>query len=693
MKDYKKIVSELTLDQKINLLNGVKMNTVPLPEHDIGTIQMSDATSCVRCPWKEPIGNGGDVAFPCETGMAATFNRDMVNKIGRAIAESCLAHNVDVLLAPGVNIHRNPLCGRNYEYFSEDPYLAAEMTVQYVKGVQAEGVGTCVKHFALNNQERHRNHINSECDERTMREIYFPPFEMAVKKAKATSLMSAYNKINGVFASENRWLLTEVLRDDWGFDGVVISDWGADHNFAKSLKSGLDLCMPHYDNFAEDLKVGLEKGWCTEEDIDIAAERMLRFVDGVYNAEKCKKPYVREDLHKLAQEAAADSMVLLQNNDDILPIKPEKVKKLTILGKYAEEPVAISGYYDFLGYPMGGVTIDPKSVDSPLEYIKKYAEEAGIEITYLPLYDVMGGGIDMLLRRHMINSIKEADAVVFFIGNPPYYEMEGEDRQNLTFPFHVARLATDACRFNRNTIIVQQNGGAVAPYFYFKPPKAILQMWMSGEGGGKAVADILFGKTNPSGKLPMTFMHMVNPEMDMHGDGRKVMYKDGLDVGYRYYDKHPENIWFPFGHGISYTTFEYSNIRITPEKGETPDQIVTVTFDITNTGDVAGKEVAQVYVKQHDPSVYRPIKELKGFEKVELQPGETKTVSIDLDKRSFAYYNTCLHDWYVETDVYHILVGSSSRDIRLEADYEFDWENGYTMRRDKFDNESELVMA
>ena len=694
MKDYKAIVSKLTLDEKIMLLNGVKMNTVPLPEYGIGTVQMSDATSGVRCPWKERIGGGGDVAFPSETGMAATFNRDMVRKIGAAIARNCIAHEVDILLAPATNIHRNPLCGRNFEYFSEDPYLSGVMSTEYIKGVQGEGVGTSLKHFAMNNQENLRNIINSECnDERAMREIYFTPFEMAVKDANPTTVMCSYNKINGVYASENHWLLTEVLRDEWGYDGLVVSDWGADHNYAKAVHAGLDLCMPNQKDFAEELKKGLERGWCTEEDIDKCAERVLRLADGVLNMPRSSEPYVREDLHKLAQEASADGIVLLENKDNILPINPKKVKKMTILGKYAEEPLAVSGYYEMRGNLCGGVTVDPASLDSPLEYLKQYAKENDIEITYEPLYDMFSGSIDMALRDVMINSIKEADLVLFFIGMPPYYEMEGDDRIELSFPFYMSRLATDVCRFNRNTVVIQQAGCAVSNYFFMKPPKAIVHMWLCGEGGGKAIADVLFGKSNPCGKLPMTFMNKLDPRLDRRGDGRKVVYREGMEVGYRYYDKHPEDVWFPFGHGLSYTTFEYSNIKVTPDKVTDPDETVTVTFDIKNTGDVAGKEIAQIYVEQHDPSVVRPIKELKEFAKVELEPGETKTVSVTLNKRSFAYYNTCLHDWYAEPDTYHILVGASSTDIRLTADYVLEWDDGYTMLREKWDNDTQFIMA
>ena len=689
MKDYKSVISKMSLKEKASLLTGEDMHTRAYPKYDIKSFEMSDATSGVRAPWKEPI-EGGDVAFPCESAMAATWDRDTVRKIGSSIGENCIEHNVDMLLSPAINLHRNPLCGRNYEYFSEDPYLTAEMAIQYVNGVQSVGVGTCLKHFAMNTQEIGRNHLNSECDERTMRELYLYAFERTLKEANPTSLMCAYNKINGIYCSENKYLLTEILRDQWKYEGSVVSDWGAVHNVGKALSAGLDLDMPQCDTYLQQLTEGLEKGYCTMEDVDRSVERNIRLADRITSFKRNNKPFDRKQLHKFAQEAAAESMVLLKNEDNILPINTEKIKKITVLGKFAEDPVAISGHQEMCG----GVEVWKSSIDSPLQFIKEYADKYGIEITYEPLYEKMSGSIDMPLRDVMINSIKNADLCLFFIGNHPYYEMEGDDRQMLSFPYHLARLATDVCRFNANTIIIQQNGCAVSPYFFLNSPKAILQMWMAGEGGGKAVADILFGKTNPSGKLPMTFMKKINPEIDTVSDGRKIHYKEQLDMGYRYYDKHPEHIWYPFGYGLSYTTFEYSNLHISPEKSDNPKQVVKVSFDITNTGKVTGKEVAQVYISAKDSSVVRCIKDLKGFEKVELKPNETKTVEITLDENAFAYYNTNLHRWHTESGKYSILVGKSSRDIVLSGEYEIEYDKDYSLCREKWGyGNTEIIMA
>lgn len=697
MQKYLEIVKKLSLEEKAKLLTGTGINTTPLEEHGIGTIQMSDATSGVRCPWKEPMENCDDVAFPSETAMAATFNRDIVKKMAAGIADNCIAHGIDMLLAPAINLHRNPLCGRIWEYFSEDPYLTGEMATEYINGVQGQGVGTCLKHFAMNTQEHYRMHINSECDERTIRELYLAGFETAVKNSKPTSLMCAYNKVNGIFASENKWLLTDVLRNEWGYEGAVVSDWGAVHNSAKTIAAGLDLIMPDcQDRILNDIKLGLEKGWCTMDDVDLAAARVLRLTDKTLNLKRTDKEFVREEYHELAYEGAAESMTLLQNDENFLPVDPKRVKKLVVLGKYAEEILAIQGEPTAPDgrYMSGSVTISEKSIENALPHIRKYCDDLGIEMTYEPLYEFDRGSISpQNVRAVMIDTIKDADLVLFFIGMPPAYEEEGSDRQELSFPYYLSRLATDCCRFNPNTVIIQQSGCAVSPYFFLKPPKGILQAWMPGEAGGRAIADAIFGKINPSGKLPMTFMKKLDPRLDTMGDGRKIFYTEGLEIGYRYYDKHPEDIWFPFGHGLSYTTFEYSNLKITPEKIENADIDVTVNVDITNTGKVKGKEVVQVYVAQDDPSVVRPIKEFKGFEKVELEPGETKTVTIKLNSNSFAYYNVCLHKWYVEPDTYHIMVGASSQDIRLTADFVYDEENGYTMLREEWGNESQVVMA
>lgn len=689
MRDYKKLISKLTLEQKALLLSGVGLETNPIPELGIRKMVMCDGPSGVRNGRINKIP-GGNIAFAPPVSMAASWDRQLVREIGVGFAKNCIEAGIDMILAPSVNLLRNPLCGRNYEYFSEDPVLAGELSAEFINGVQSEGVGTSLKHFAMNHQERFRNVVNAECDERTIREMYLRVFEIAVKKSNPTSVMCAYNKVNGHYCSENKKLLTKILREEWGYDGMLISDWGAVHNLGKALKAGMDLQMPHNEKVYEDLVEGLEKGWCTMEDIDRAVENNLKTVDKILDAPKSNEPFDREKLHELAQRAAADGMVLLKNDDNILPIDPKKIKKIAVMGKFAEDPVAVAAPAS-----SGSVTVDDESIDKPLDYIRKYAEENGIEVTYTPLFEKYSGGYAHPVRGELIPAAVKADMVLFFTGYHPCHEVEGDDRPDINLPYNIIRLATEAARVNPNTVMIQSNGSAIAPYFFLGKPKAILQSWLTGEGGGKAIADILFGKVNPSGKLPMTFMNEMDPELECPGDSRKLNYKEGQSIGYRYYDNHPDMVWYPFGYGLSYTTFEYSNLIITPENSNDPKQIVKVKFDITNTGKVAGKEVAQVYVKTLDGSIVRPIKDLRGFEKIHLEPGETKTVTIELDDRAFAYYNLNDEEWHVESGEYEIMVAASATDIRLSATYSVSWDDDYTINREEWDDKAfaEMLIA
>lgn len=690
MKNYKEIIAKMTLEEKASLLTGEDMHTRAYTQYGIRSIEVSDGPSGVRCPWKTPI-EGGDVAFAPAVSMASTWDRELINEVGHVLGRNCVAHGIDMLLAPSVNLHRNPLCGRNYEYFSEDPLLGGEIGAEYIKGIQAEGVGTSLKHFAMNSQERFRGYVNSECDERTMREMYLRVFEIIVKKANPTSVMCAYNKVNGHYCSENKKLLTKILREEWGFKGELISDWGAIHNTGKAIHAGMDLQMPECKNILEKVKEGLEKGYCTMDDIDRAVENNMRLVDEILDIERSKEPFDRKKAHEVAQKAAADGIVMLKNDENVLPIK-KGIKTLGIFGKFAEDPLAVGGEMS-----SGSVTVEKESIDKPLDFIKQYAAENDIEVIYEPLYEKECGEFGMPLREKMINALTKCDVAVFFAGYHPYWEVEGDDRPRLDLPFNMVRLAAEVARIHPKAVIIHQTGAAIPPYFYSTgEPKAILQMWLSGEGGGKAIADVLFGKVNPSGKLPTTFMKKMDPyiEETYPGNGRFIEYKEGQSIGYRYYDKHPEMVWYPFGHGLSFTTFEYSNLHISPEKSDDPNQVVKVSFDITNTGKVTGKEVAQVYVGQQESTVVRPIKDLRGFEKIELKPNETKTVTIELDKRAFAYYNLNDEDWHVESGKYDIMVAASATDIRLKGEYDIEWDGDYTVNREEMgDKWAKLLMA
>lgn len=547
--------------------------------------------------------------------------------------------------------------------------------------MQEHGVGTSLKHFIANTQERARSVINSEMDERTMRELYLKPFEMIVQKANPTTIMCAYNKVNGHYCSENKKILRDILRDEWGYDGMLISDWGAIHNLGKSIKAGMDFQMPANQNIREQLKEAYEKGLVSAEDIDNAVSRVIDFVMTIQDMKKRRttEPYSRQKLHKLAKKAADEAIVLLKN-DGILPIRPGQYKKIAVFGYYAEMPNLLGGGggYD----ASGGVTVARESVDSPLKYIKQSAGDT--EIIYAPLYDEYGGNPHFDQMRIMQKMIKEVDVVIMFGGYPQYYEVEGEDRRSLSLPHYMARLIEEAARFCKNTIVVLQTGCAVAPFMEIAEPRAILQMGYAGEAGGHAIADVLFGRVNPSGKLQCTYMTEFDPDMDLTGDGRKINYKEKMFIGYRYYDMHPEKVWYPFGYGLSYTKFAYSDLKISPEYSNDTKQKVAVSFKVKNIGKVFGGEIAQIYVSEREPSVLRPYKELKGFEKVFLEPGEESLITVELDKSSFAYYNTNENDWHVESGIYDILVGKSAAEICLRGQYVMEWEKDYTIHRDRW---------
>lgn len=680
---YKELLSKMTTEEKADMLTGIEMNTKVKPEYGItDTIEMSDGPSGVRCIVKNPPEiKGGDVAFPCPAAQAATWNTELIEQGGNQLALNCIARGVSMILAPGVNIVRSPLCGRNYEYFSEDPYLSGEMGAAYIKGVQDYGVGTSVKHYAANQQENHRRVVNAEISERALREIYLTVFEIIVKKTNPTSVMCAYNKVNGHYCSENKKLLTGILRDEWGYDGAVISDWGAVHDVGNAVHAGLDLVMPSRKTIIEEVMQALKDEKLTEADIDKAVTNVLNMVKRINDMPKPQVSFDRTTAHEVTVEMARESITLLKN-DGILPIKQGQYKKIGVVGYFGDKPT-LGG-----GGGSGIVSVEDESISSPLEYIKKYAGDA--EVMYAPLYDELGGNISFANMIDIQKVAKECEIIIMFAGNHPYWEVEGEDRDSLELPTHMIRLADECSRFCKNTVIITQTGSAYAPFMRLVHPKAIVQMWFNGEGGGQAIAEVLFGRTNPSGKLPVTFMKEINPDVKFCADGRYMDYKDGLFVGYRYYDEHTDKIWYPFGHGLSYTTFEYSDIKVTSEDSLSAE----VTFNVTNTGDVAGKEVCQVYIAPLESSVLRPVKELKGFAKVSLEAGETKQVKIFLDKRAFSYYNTNINDWHAESGRYDILVGASSQDIRLSSVVEIVNTKEYTINREKWsDITDKIIMA
>ncbi|MDT3498163.1 glycoside hydrolase family 3 C-terminal domain-containing protein, partial [Bacillus toyonensis] len=549
---------------------------------------------------------------------------------------------------------RSPLCGRNFEYFSEDPYLSSQMAANHVKGVQSQGIGTSLKHFAANNQEHRRMSVDAIVDERTLREIYLASFEDVIKEAQPWTVMSAYNKVNGEYASENNYLLHDILKDEWGFEGFVVSDWGAVNERVASLANGLELEMPSSFGIGEKKIIdAIHCGELCVEKLDQAVERLLYIIFKAYDNQLENATYSKDAHHQLAREVASESMVMLQNEDSLLPLKKEGT--VAVIGEFAKQPRYQGG---------GSSHINPTKLESIFEEIEMVSGEK-TNILFAQGYDLASDDVD----KNMINEAKKiaenADTAVLFVGLPDRYESEGFDRKHLQMPENHVQLIEAIAEVQSNIVVVLSNGAPIEMPWIGKV-KGILEGYLGGQALGGAIADLLFGDANPSGKLAETFPEVLsdNPSyLNFPGEGDKVEYKEGVFVGYRYYDAKNIEPLFPFGFGLSYTNFEYSKLSI--NNNEIKDT-VSVLVNVKNTGSIAGKEIVQLYIKDVESSMIRPEKELKGFEKVELQPGEEKTVSFILNKRSFAYYNVELKDWHVETGEFEILVGKSSKEIVLQ---------------------------
>lgn len=662
MDNYKELISQMTFEEKAAVLTGgAALTTGGVERLGIPGIELSDGPHGVRrIDGQTRNIEGGDVCFPTASAVGATWNPELAYKAGAAIGRDCVEEGVDVLLAPGINMKRTPRSGRNFEYYSEDPVLSGHMGAAFINGVQSEGVGTSLKHFAVNSQESDRGSINAEVDERTLREYYLREFEIALKNSNPISVMCAYNKLNGIWCSENKYLLNDILKEEWGYDGLVVSDWGAVHDIAKALSAGLDLEMPKNANIEAQLRDGLEKGTVTMEDIDRALESVLKFDDAVKSMKRTGTPYDRKAQHEVAYEAASEAITLLKNDNDVLPVTKGKYKKIGVIGKTAQFPA-------FMGGGSSCVSLNRESVDIPLDYIKKYAGDDA-EVTYLPEFAY---GEDFMNNNgvgQVIQLARKSDLVIIFASdNFGWGESEAEemDRQSLYFTNYISRSIEVAAENCKNVVVIMETGSAIIPYRWEKLVPCIVQMWYSGEAAGRAIADVLFGKVNPSGKLSETFMIKDRNDLDFPGDRVKLRYTEGLDVAYHYYDLHTDEIWYPFGHGLSYTTFKYSDLKLDKTECDSENTEIKVSFKIKNTGKVKGKEIAQLYVAPLDSVVYRPQKELKHFTKIELEPGEEKTIEFTLTNDDFCYYNVCLKDWHVESGEYNIMIGASSQDIKL----------------------------
>ena len=656
-RDVKAIIREMTLEEKAGMCSGKDFWHLKGVERlGIPEVMVSDGPHGLRKQAEEADHLGLNesikaVCFPTACATACSFDRDLLEEMGERIGDECQAEDLSVILGPAVNIKRSPLCGRNFEYFSEDPYLASQMAAAHIKGVQSKNVGTSIKHFAANNQEHRRMSCSSEIDERTLREIYLAAFETAIKEAKPDTVMCSYNRINGEFASENHWLLTEVLRDQWGFEGYVMSDWGAVNDRVKGLKAGLELEMPGSGgNTDKEIVEAVKNGELEESVLDRAVERILNIVFKFTDNRQEGKFDLEED-HKLAAKIAGESMVLLKN-EGVLPL-PAQGKKIAFIGKFAETPRFQGG---------GSSHINSFKITSALEAVKEVAE-----VTYAQGYDVKEDVIDQAMLDQAVETAKEADVAVIFAGLPDAFESEGYDRTHMRMPDCQNTLISEIAKVQENVVVVLHNGSPVEMP-WADQVKGILEAYLCGQAVGQAEVDILFGKVNPSGKLAETIPYKLsdNPSyLNFPGDGQKVEYKEGVFVGYRYYDTKEMPVRYPFGYGLSYTTFEYSDLQLSSDKIKDTDKL-KVTLKVKNTGNRAGKEIVQLYVADKTGAASRPVKELKNFVKVELQTQEEKTVEMELDKRSFAWYNTDIHDWYAASGEYEILAAASSRDIRLK---------------------------
>lgn len=675
--DVKKLVNELTLEEKASLCSGADFwHTKAIDRLNIPAAMVSDGPHGIRK--QENLADHMGVAesikaigFPTASAMACSFDRDLLHKVGDALGEECVAEDLAVLLGPGINMKRSPICGRNFEYYSEDPVVAGELGAAFVNGVQEHGVGTSLKHFAANNQEWRRMSISAEIDERTLREIYLAAFETVVKKAQPWTIMCSYNRINGVYSCENDWLLNKVLRDEWGFEGLVMTDWGAMDERVPSLKAGLDLEMPDCHGETDKLIVkAVQSGELEESVLDTAVERILTMVDKYLTARKDIDPtsmvhplpssvergYDVAAHHALARTTAEQSAVLLKN-EDILPL--QKDKKIAFIGEFAKVPRIQGG---------GSSHINNTSIESALD-------AAGDSVSYAQGFHIDEETTDETLLQEAITLAKESDVAVIFAGLPDSFESEGFDRTHLNMPANQNELIARISEVQPNAVVVLHSGSPIAMPWLDKVA-GVLQMYLAGQASGGAAVNLLFGDATPCGKLAETFpLHLEdNPSyLNFPGNREKVCYQEGVFIGYRYYDKKKMDVLFPFGYGLSYTDFTYSNMKVTVNGKNAADvdviketDEIVVTADITNTGNCDGAEIVQLYIK--NPVVYeiRPEKELRDFAKVFLKAGETKTVTFTLNARAFSYYETRIHDWYAESGDYEILLAASSRDIRLQ---------------------------
>ena len=649
------LISQMTLEEKAGMCSGADFwHLKGIERLGIPQVMVTDGPHGIRKQAEEADHLGLNesekaICFPAGCATASSFDRELIRKQGELLGQECQAMNVSTILGPAMNIKRSSLCGRNFEYYSEDPYLSTEMAAALIEGIQSKNVGTSAKHFVANNQEKRRMTNSSDADERTLREIYLASFEGAIKKAKPWTVMSSYNRINGKFVGDSKEYLTDVLRKEWGFDGYVVSDWGAVNDRISSLAAGLDLEMPPGDYENDRLIVkAVQEGKLDESVVDQACERILNIIFRYTENRDEKAVFDYEKDHKAAAEIEAECMVLLKNENEILPLTSDK--KIAFIGKYAKTPRYQGG---------GSSHINSWKVESALEAAKEIQELANV--TFAEGYQDEKDEVVEALQSEAVKAAAEADVAVLFLGLPDNFESEGYDRKHMNLPNCQNELVEKVLEVQKHVVVVLHNGSAVLMPWKDQV-EGILEAYLGGEAVGKAVVEVLAGIKNPCGRLAETFPLRLEdtPCYLTYGKGfDNAVYQEGVFVGYRYYTSRKMETAFPFGYGLSYTTFAYSDLQL--DKKEMSDkEHVEVSVKVKNTGKCAGKTVVQLYVGAPETEVVRPVRELRGFEKIFLEAGEEKTVTFILGERAFAYWNTLIHDWYAEEGTYKVMIGENA---------------------------------
>ncbi|MDU2071602.1 MAG: glycoside hydrolase family 3 C-terminal domain-containing protein [Cutibacterium avidum] len=658
------LVSQLTLEEKASLCSGGDAwHLQSIERLGIDGYMVTDGPHGLR-----KVNSAGIIdlynsvpatCFPTAAGLASTWDTELVGEVGVALGEETRSESVAMLLGPGINMKRSPLCGRNFEYFAEDPVVAGELASALVRGIQSQGVGTSLKHFAANNQETDRLRVSAEVDERTLREIYLPAFEKVVKTAKPWTIMCSYNAINGTYSSQNHWLLTEVLRDEWGYDGLVVSDWGAVVDRVKGVLAGLDLEMPG-DAPRNDARIAeaVRSGELDESVLDTTVTRVLTLLAKAGPAMDNPGSYDVDAHHALARRAAAGAAVLLKNDDQVLPLTSGE--QVAVIGKFARTP-------RYQG--AGSSKVNPTRLDTALDSLR---EAWGADLPFAPGFN-LAGDADPDLVAEAVEAARGRTAVLF-LGLPDIAESEGYDRTHTDMPANQIELLRAVREVAAHTVVVLSNGSSIGVAEWDDQADAILECWLGGQASGSGVADVLTGAVNPSGHLAETIalrLSDVPAQLNFPGELQHVHYGEGRYIGYRGLDATEREVAYPFGHGLSYTTFEYSTLgveaRPISESTNQDDPVVTLTFTVTNTGDRAGAAVPQVYVGFPDSTVDRCVRELRAFRRIELAPGQSEQVSIELTRRDLSYWDVILHDWAVEPGRVVVEVGASSRDLPLNA--------------------------